>query len=316
MDWSALRVTVTGGAGFLGRVVCEKLRRRGCVSICVPRSCAYDLRREADVARMYEECRPDVVLHLAATVGGIGANRAHPGRFFYNNLMMGVHLIEYGRRYGLGKFVQVGTVCSYPKNTPVPFKEDDLWRGYPEETNAPYGVAKKALMVMLNAYQREYGFKSVVVLPVNLYGPGDHTDPETSHVVPALIRKCVEASERGDEAITCWGSGKASREFLYVDDGAEGVVLAAEKMEQPTPINLGSGRETTIRRLVELIARLTGFSGRIEWDTGKPDGQPRRSLDVTRARKLLGFEAKVGLEEGLGRTIEWYRSQREPERVG
>ncbi len=315
MHWPGLRVTVTGGAGFLGRVVCGKLRQRGCRHIDVPRSDNYDLRREADVARMYHDLRPDVVLHLAARVGGIGANRAHPAGFFHDNLMMGAHLIEQGRRAGLEKFVLIGTVCSYPKDTPVPFREDGLWTGYPEETNAPYGIAKKALMVMLDAYHHEHGFPGVTLLPVNLYGPGDHFDLETSHVVPALIRKCVEAVEAGDESITCWGTGSASREFLYVDDAAEGVLRGAERLTDPTPVNLGSGREITIRELAQLIARLTGFRGRIEWDVRKPDGQPRRCLDVTRARERLGFEARTALEEGLTRTIEWYRRAREVGKV-
>jgi GDP-L-fucose synthase len=309
MDWANLRVTVTGGAGFLGPVVCQKLRERGCLSLEVPRRRDYDLTEEADVRRMYADMRPDVVIHLAAEVGGIGANRKHPGRFFYANMAMGLHLIEHGRRHGLRKFVQAGTVCAYPKHLPVPFREEDLWNGYPEETNAPYGVAKKALFVMLDAYKREYGLDSAVVLPVNLYGPGDNFDVETSHVIPALIRKCEEARVRSDASITCWGSGRASREFLYVDDAAEGIVTAAERMTEPTPINLGTGSEITIADLVHLVARLTGYEGAITWDPSQPDGQPRRALDIQRAVDLLGWRAQVDLEEGLRKTITWFREQ-------
>jgi len=309
IDWLNKRVTVTGGAGFLGQVVCEKLRQRGCTQIDVPRRAEYDLTVEADVVRMYEDFEPDVVIHLAAEVGGIGANRDHPGRFFYANMAMGMHLIEHGRRSGIDKFVQTGTVCAYPKFTPVPFNEDELWNGFPEETNAPYGVAKKSLFLMLDAYKREYDFNGVVVVPVNLYGPGDNFDLHTSHVIPALIRKCCEAVDRGDESITCWGTGSASREFLYVDDAAEGILVAAEKMDDPTPINLGTNSEITIKDLVELIARLCDFTGRIEWDATKPDGQPRRCLDVSKAKRLLDWEAQVGFEEGLKRTIEWFKAQ-------
>lgn len=309
MDWSDVRVTVTGGAGFLGTVVCERLAGRGVGAIDVPRRAEYDLTREADVARMYEVLRPDIVIHLAAEVGGIGANRDHPGRFFYANMAMGLHLIEHARRWGIAKFVQAGTVCAYPKHAPVPFSEDDLWNGYPEQTNAPYGVAKKATLVMLDGYRREYGLRSAVVLPVNLYGPGDNFDLHTSHVIPALIRKCIEARDRGDASIVCWGSGRASREFLYVDDAAEGVIAAAERMDQPVPINLGTGREIAIADLVELIARATGFDGRIEWDTTRPDGQPRRCLDTIRAGQLLGWRAQTSLEQGIARTVAWYESQ-------
>lgn len=325
MDWKAARVIVTGGAGFLGRQVCRLLRERGApeANVCVPRRRDYDLTREADCARLYRDAFPgrkvDCVIHLAAEVGGIGANRANPGRYFFANMAMAMNLIEQARLDGLaeragpagagGKFLQVGTICSYPKMTPVPFREEEIWNGYPEETNAPYGVAKKAAWQMLDAYRRQYGLRCACVLPVNLYGPHDNFDLETSHVIPALIRKCVEAQARGDGSITCWGTGAASREFLYVDDCAEGVVLAAEKMEEPTPINLGAGVEITIRDLVTLISRLTGFKGRIEWDGSKPDGQPRRCLDVSRAGDLLGFRARVGLEDGLRRTIEWYRAQ-------
>lgn len=309
LDLSQQRIVVTGGAGFLGGVVCRKLRERGVpeASIFIPRRKDYDLTHEVDVERLYNDARPDVVIHLAAEVGGIGANREHPGRFFFANMAMGLHLIEHGRRRGLRKFVHTGTVCAYPKFAPVPFNEDELWNGYPEETNAPYGVAKKALFVMLDGYKREYGLNSSVVVPVNLYGPRDNFDLQTSHVIPALIRKCETARTRNDAAITCWGTGSASREFLYVEDAAEGILLAAEKMDTPDPINLGTGNEITIKNLVELIARLCDFRGRIEWDATKPDGQPRRCLDTTRAAQRLGWHAKTGFEEGLKHTIDWWR---------
>jgi len=309
LDWTRLRVTVTGGAGFLGQVVCRKLAERGCTQIAVPRRVDYDLTQEAHVVRMYDDCKPDVVIHLAAEVGGIGANRDHPGRFFFANMAMGMHLIEHGRQRGIKKFVQAGTVCAYPKHTPVPFREQELWNGYPEETNAPYGVAKKALFVMLDGYKREHGLNSTVLVPVNLYGPGDNFDLHTSHVIPALIRKCCDAVDRQNETITCWGTGSASREFLYVDDAAEGILVATEQMDEPTPINLGTGSEIKIKQLVKLIAELAGFNGRIEWDATKPDGQPRRCLDIQRAEELLGWRAAVDLREGLKRTIEWYRAQ-------
>lgn len=305
-DWSNKRVTVTGGAGFLGRVVCEQLRERGCQQIDVPRRKDYDLTTEAGVRTMFAHFRPDVLIHLAAEVGGIGANREHPGRFFYANMAMGLHLVEHARLCGVEKFVQAGTVCAYPKFAPVPFSEDDIWNGYPEETNAPYGVAKKALFVMLDAYRQEYGMKSAVTVPVNLYGPGDNFDPRSSHVIPALIRKCIEARDTRQPSISCWGTGSASREFLYVDDAAAGIVRAAEVMDEPTPINLGTGREIPIRELVTLIADACGFTGQIEWDATKPDGQPRRCLDTTRANQLLDWQAKMDLEEGLQRTVEWY----------
>ncbi|MEM7309610.1 MAG: GDP-L-fucose synthase [Planctomycetota bacterium] len=308
IDWQSSRVVVTGGAGFLGRVVCSKLEQRGAKEVHVPRSKDFDLTSESEVERMYQELRPDVVLHLAAEVGGIGANRKHPGRFFYANMAMGMHLIEHARRQGLRKFVQVGTVCAYPKHAPVPFREEDIWNGYPEETNAPYGVAKKALFVMLDAYHAEYGLPSSVVVPVNLYGPGDNFDLETSHVIPALIRKCVAAVDAGAESIECWGTGAASREFLYVDDAAEGILAAAEHMDQPVPINLGTGSEIRIRDLVEQIAELTGFRGEIRWNADQPDGQPRRCLDTSRAAERLGWKAQVGFREGLERTIDWFRS--------
>lgn len=308
IDWTNTTVTVTGGAGFLGRVVCDKLRARECRSVKVPRSAKYDLTSAADVARMYDDHQPDVVIHLAAEVGGIGANRDHPGRFFYANLAMGLHLIEHARLRQIRKFVHVGTVCAYPKFTPVPFEETHLWDGYPEETNAPYGIAKKALFVMLDAYKREYGLPGVVLVPVNLYGPGDNFDDRTSHVIPALIRKCISAIDAGERHVTCWGTGSASREFLYVDDAAEAIVRAAETMNDPIPVNLGVGQEITIRELTELIASLTGFDGTIEWDTSKPDGQPRRCLETSRARELFDWQATTELHTGLHKTIQWYRS--------
>jgi len=309
MNWSNLNVTVTGGAGFLGRFVCKKLAERGCQNIQVPRSAKYDLTTEDGTQRMYADFDPDIVIHLAAEVGGIGANREHPGRFCYANLSMGMNLIEFGRRHGLKKFVQAGTVCAYPKFAPAPFAEKDLWNGYPEETNAPYGVAKKSLFVLLDAYYQEYAAKSAVVVPVNLYGPGDNFNLQTSHVIPALIRKCVEANQRKEDRLVCWGTGCATREFLHVEDAAEGVIRAAELMDRPTPINLGTGRETPIRELVQIIAELTGFQGEILWDSSKPDGQPRRCLDTSRARELLSWESKIDLTEGLAQTINWYLEQ-------
>ncbi len=301
------RVVVTGGAGFLGRCVIQRLKARGCEDIFIPRSAQYDLTQQADVEQLYRDMKPDVVLHLAAEVGGIGANRDNPGRYFYANMAMALHLIEQARKVGLEKFVQVGTICAYPKHTPVPFKEEDLWSGYPEETNAPYGIAKKAAQVMLDGYFRQYGLQSAYVLPVNLYGPWDNFDPHTSHVIPALIRKCEEARVEGRDHIVCWGTGKVSREFLYVDDAAEAIIRAAELLDEPDPVNLGTGMEITIADLVELIARLTGFEGEIRWDSSKPDGQPRRCLDTSRARERLGWQAEVGFEQGLQRTIEWWR---------
>jgi GDP-L-fucose synthase len=304
------RIVVTGGAGFLGRAVCERLRQRGAAEVLIPRRAQYDLTVDRDVERLYSDMRPQVVIHLAAEVGGIGANMANPGRYFYANMAMAMHLIEHARRNGLEKFVQTGTICAYPKFTPVPFKEENLWNGYPEETNAPYGVAKKAAMVMLDAYQRQYGLKGVYVLPVNLYGPWDNFNLDTSHVIPALIRKCIEARDAGREHIVCWGTGSASREFLYVEDAAEGLLRAAEVMDTPEPINLGTNMELTIRDLVTLIAKLCGFRGAIRWDSSKPDGQPRRCLDVERAVERLGWRARVGFEEGLRRTIDWYETHR------
>lgn len=307
---AGVRVVVTGGAGFLGRAVVGRLKARGVSDIVVPRRRDYDLTHEADTDRLYRDTKPDVVLHLAAEVGGIGANQANPGRYFFANMAMALHLIEAARRAGLRKFVQVGTICSYPKFTPVPFREDDLWSGYPEETNAPYGIAKKAAMVMLDGYRRQYGLASSYLLPVNLYGPWDNFDRETSHVIPALIRKCIEAAEAGAPSIQCWGTGAASREFLFVDDAAEGIVRAAESVDDPLPINLGTASEISIRDLVGLVAQACGFEGRIEWDPSKPDGQPRRAVDATRANDLLGWRATTPLAEGLRHTVEWYRQNR------
>jgi GDP-L-fucose synthase len=309
LNLAEYRVTVTGGAGFLGQAVLERLAARGVTEVAVPRRSEYDLVHEADASRMYDDLQPDVVLHLAGEVGGIGANRANPGRYFYANMAMALNLIEQARARGIRKFVQVGTICAYPKFTPVPFCEDDLWNGYPEETNAPYGVAKKAAMVMLDGYRRQYGLASSYLLPVNLYGPRDNFDPESSHVIPALIRKCETARLEGRDHIECWGTGSASREFLYVDDAAEGIVRAAEVMEEPEPINLGTNREIAIRDLVGLIAKLVGFEGEIRWDSSKPDGHPRRCLDVARAHEQLDWAAAVPFEEGLRRTIDWWRAQ-------
>jgi GDP-L-fucose synthase len=304
------RIVVTGGAGFLGHFVLEDLRHRGCNNILVPTIEEYDLTRAADIERMYETMRPDVVIHLAAVVGGIGANREHPGEFFYKNLMMGVQLIEQGRLREIEKFVAIGTVCAYPKFTPVPFKEDDLWIGYPEETNAPYGLAKKMLLVQSQAYRQEYGFNSIFLLPVNLYGPRDNFDPASSHVIPALIKKCVDAIDSGAGHIECWGTGSASREFIYAADASEGILLAAEHYNKPDAVNIGSGFEITIRDLAEKIATLTGFSGEIRWNPNQPDGQPRRGLDTSRARREFGFAAKTSFDDGLKATIDWYRKTR------
>lgn len=313
--WSGRTVAVPGGSGFLGSQVVERLESAG-ASVFVPRSHDYDLTTDDRVRAMYEEARPDVVVHLAARVGGIGANQRSPGSFFYDNLMMGALLIEHARRSGLEKFVCVGTVCSYPKFATVPFREDDLWSGYPEETNAPYGIAKKALLVQLQAYRQEFGMRGIYLIPVNLYGPRDNFDLESSHVIPALIRKCVEAVERNDDVIEVWGSGVPTREFLYVEDAADGIVAAAERYEGGEPVNLGTGREISIRDLATLIAERTGFQGSFAWNTTKPDGQPRRALDVSRARDEFGWAARVPFEEGLEATISWYRESRMPSPTG
>ncbi len=308
MDLQAKRITVTGGAGFLGSHVVERLRAAGCENVFVPRSREYDLRREEGVRRLYDRARPELVIHLAAVVGGIGANRENPGRFFHDNLVMGAELMEQARRRGVEKFVAVGTVCAYPKFAPVPFREDDLWNGYPEETNAPYGLAKKMLLVQAQAYRQQYGFNAIYLLPVNLYGPRDSFDPAKSHVIPALIKKCVDAIDQGARQIEVWGSGAATREFLYVADCAEAIVLAAERYDGVAPVNLGAGREIRIRELAERIADLTGFRGTIVWDASKPDGQPRRCLDVSRAEKEFGFRATTDFVAGLRETIRWYRA--------
>ena len=302
------RVLVTGGAGFLGSYVVDKLKGCGCGDICVPRSKQYNLTRQVDIDRLFESHLPEVVIHLAARVGGIGANRANPGTFFYENAMMGIQLIEACRRYGVEKTVVLGTICEYPKFTPVPFVEEQLWNGYPEETNAPYGIAKKALLVQCQAYRQQYGMSSIYLLPVNLYGPGDNFNPQSSHVIPALIRKCIDAIEAGASEIVCWGDGSPTREFLYVEDCAEAILAAAQRYDKPEPINIGSGQEISIRCLSERIAELTGFKGRIKWDVTQPNGQPKRCLDVSRAQQEFGFQARTCFDEGLQRTIHWYRS--------
>jgi GDP-L-fucose synthase len=302
--WTNKKVLVTGGAGFLGSRVVAGLRARGCERIVVPRSADYDLVRYENVVRIYRDAKPDIVIHLAGRVGGIGANRANPGKFFYDNMMMGVQLMEVGRQTGLEKFVAIGTICAYPKFTPVPFREENLWNGYPEETNAPYGLAKKMLLVQAQAYRDQYGFNAIYLLPVNLYGPGDNFDPENSHVIPAMIRKCVEAVRAGAGEIVLWGSGEPTREFFYVEDAAEGIILASERYNGAEPVNLGSSMEISVRDLAVLIAKLTGFKGKIVWDTTKPDGQPRRALDTSRALKEFGFKASTPFEEGLRKTIE------------
>jgi len=308
--WQNRRVVVTGGAGFLGTSVVSILRDRGAGNVFVPRSRAYDLREKEAIVHMLRDMQPDMVIHLAAVVGGIGANKANPGRFFYDNAIMGIQLIEQARLFGVEKMVVIGTVCAYPKFAPVPFEEEDLWNGYPEETNAPYGLAKKMLLVQSQAYREQYGMNGIYLLPVNLYGPRDNFDPESSHVIPALIRKFVEAKESGSDQVVAWGTGSATREFLYVDDAAEGIVMAAEKYDKPEPVNLGSGEEITIKDLANTIRDLAGFQGEIAWDASKPDGQPRRKLDTTRARHEFGFKAKTSLAEGLRRTVEWYQQAR------
>ncbi len=309
LDLSAKRILVTGGAGFLGSYIVERLAREGAHEIAAPRRKDYDLTRADAVERLFGEYRPQVVIHAAATVGGIGANRGNPGRFFYENAIMGIQVVEACRRYGVEKTVVLGTICSYPKLTPVPFREEDLWEGYPEETNAPYGIAKKALLVQCQAYREQYGMNAVFLLPVNLYGPRDNFDPQSSHVIPALIRKCLEAVRQGAGEIVLWGDGSPTREFLYVEDAAEGIVLATERYNGAAPINLGSGVEISIGELARKIAELTGFGGRIVWDTSQPNGQPRRSLDVSRAERELGFRARTGFEAGLRATIAWYEQR-------
>lgn len=305
--WKDRRVCVTGGAGFLGSFVVEKLKERGATDIFIPRVEKFDLTRPDAIQNMLEDSRPDVVIHLAALAGGIGANRARPAEFFYKNLMMGVPLMHKAWEYGVEKFVAIGTICAYPKYTPVPFQEEELWNGYPEETNAPYGLAKKMLLVQAQAYREQYDFNAIYLLPVNLYGPRDNFDLETSHVIPALIRKCLEAKQAGERTVVLWGDGSPTREFLYVEDAAEGILLAAERYNGAEPVNLGSGFEISIKDLAELIARLTGFEGQFYWDTSKPNGQPRRGLDVTRARAYFGFSASTPFEQGLRKTIDWYQ---------
>ena len=307
IDWSQQRVVVTGGAGFLGRHVVVALERREPAGIFVPLRQNYDLREGEAIRDLLRDARPTLVIHLAASVGGIGANRAHPADFFYDNLMMGAQLLHESWRAGVAKFVAIGTVCAYPKFTPIPFREEELWNGYPEETNAPYGLAKKMLLVQSQAYRQQYGYNSIFLLPTNLYGPGDDFDPEASHVIPALIRKCLEAAERGDETIEAWGDGSPTREFLYVADAAEGIALAAERYDDSEPVNLGSGFEISIRDLLTTIARYTGFTGQIVWDTTQPNGQPRRALNTDRAAERFGFRATTDFDEGLRRTVEWYR---------
>ncbi|OGS39271.1 MAG: GDP-fucose synthetase [Elusimicrobia bacterium RIFOXYD2_FULL_34_30] len=306
--WKNKRVVVTGGAGFLGTHLVNKLNKQECADVFIPKIEEYDLVKMEDIKRMYSDSTPDVVIHLAAIVGGIGANREHPGKFFYDNLMMGAQLMDIGRQIGIKKFVALGTICCYPKFTPVPFKEEDLWTGYPEETNAPYGLAKKMLLVQSQAYRHQYGFNSIFLMPVNLYGPSDNFNPNTSHVIPALIKKCFDAIKNNDKEIIVWGTGKATREFLYVEDAAEGIMLATENYNKPEPVNLGAGFEISIKNLVEIIVKLTGFKGKIVWDKTKPDGQPRRCLDVSKAEKEFGFKAKTNFEEGLRETIEWYKN--------
>ena len=308
--WTDKRVLVTGGTGFLGSFVVDKLNQRGCRHVFVPRSKDYDLRDRDSVTRVYTDAKPQFVIHLAAVVGGIGANRANPGKFYYDNAIMGLELMEYGRQFGVEKFVALGTICAYPKFTPVPFKEEDLWNGYPEETNAPYGLAKKMMLVQAQAYRAQYGFNAIFLLPVNLYGPGDNFDPETSHVIPAMIRKFVEAKKSRNSEVILWGDGSPTREFLYVEDAAEGIVLAAERYNGEEPVNLGSGQELSIRDLANIIAEEVGFIGKIVWDSTKPNGQPRRCLDTTRAREWFQFEAETPFRQGLRKTIAWHLAQR------
>jgi len=305
--WQDKRVIVTGGAGFLGSYVVEKLKERGGKNIFIPLVEDYDLTKEKNIIKLYQEYPADIVIHLAAVVGGIGANRENPGKFFYDNLVMGAMLMEYARQFKVDKFIAIGTICAYPKFTPVPFKEEDLWNGYPEETNAPYGLAKKMMLVQSQAYRAQYVFNSIFLLPLNLYGPRDNFNPKSSHVIPALIRKFIEAIEEGREEVVVWGTGKPTRGFLYVEDAAEGILLATEKYNKSDSVNLGTDLEISVKHLAELISRLTGFKGKINWDRSKPDGQPRRRLDTTRAKREFGFVAKMDFEEGLKKTIEWYK---------
>ena len=310
LDWAQKRICVTGGAGFLGTHLIRDLKARGAQNIFIPTLEEYDLVEKDSIQKMLSDAKPDVIIHLAAHVGGIGANREQPAEFFYDNLMMGVQLLHEAYLAGVEKFVAIGTVCAYPKFTPVPFSEDDLWIGYPEETNAPYGLAKKMLLVQSQAYRDQYGYNSIFLLPVNLYGPGDNFNPRSSHVIPALIRKCVEAREQGADHIVVWGDGSPTREFIYVKDAARGIALATERYNQSDPVNIGSGFEISIKDLVEKIARMTGFEGELVWDTSKPNGQPRRALDISRAKDYFGFEAHTDFEEGLRETIDWYLQHR------
>lgn len=310
MQWSNKRIVVTGGNGFLGEVVVEKLRARGCSQIFVPRSADYDLRDQDQIRRLYNEAQPHIVMHLAAVVGGIGANRSNPGRFFYDNAIMGIQLMEYARQAGIEKFVALGTICAYPKFASIPFREDELWNGYPEETNAPYGLAKKMMLVQAQSYREQYGFNAIYLLPVNLYGPRDNFDLETSHVIPALIRKCADAKAQGLSEVVLWGDGTPTREFLYVDDAAEGILLATERYDGDLPVNLGTGEEITIKELAEMIATAVGYEGKFIWDSSKPNGQPRRCLDVSRAKQLFGFEAQHRLRDGIPKTVQWFLTHR------
>lgn len=309
--WTDKRIVVTGGAGFLGSYLVQKLHERGCKDVFVPRSKDYDLRDRDAIVRLYSDAQPSLVIHLAAVVGGIGANRANPGQFFYDNAIMGLQMMEYARQLGVQKFVAIGTICAYPKFTPIPFREDDLWNGYPEETNAPYGLAKKMMLVQAQSYRAQYGFNAIYLLPVNLYGPGDNFDLETSHVIPALIRKCVEAKDRRSREIVLWGDGLPTREFLYVEDAAEAILLATEHYDGSEPVNLGTGEEITIRDLATMIAAELGYTGEIVWDRTKPNGQPRRCLDVSRAQQMFGFRAAHSLREGIAKTIAWFMAHRE-----